>query len=177
MLASVMSASAASPKEGPGYTFCYDPKNKDELIPEISCDRLPPEEAARQRADADAYEANLKRQYDEQGALTVPITKPDLTLLCSGPYDYDTTAQIWFGANVLTWGVGPYSEVWRLGRVATNEIAFGHVFQLGQNHFYGSSGHIDRVTGDYAREVPGGGLGNAPMGTNKGQCKLAAPKF
>jgi hypothetical protein len=177
VLAPLMSASATSEKSGPGSTSCYNPKSEGLEDMFINCDRLPPEEVVRQRAESDARNADLQRRYDEQKALTVPATKPDLTLLCRGPKDYDTTVQIWFGVNVLAWGMGPNSDVWRLSKVLPNEIAFEHVFQLGQHDFYSSSGHIDRVTGDYAREIPGGGMGNAPMGTNRGDCKPAAPKF
>jgi hypothetical protein len=58
-LASVMSGSAEPQKHGLGYTICDDPKASDSLIP---CDQLPPEEAARQRAAADAYNDAPKRR-------------------------------------------------------------------------------------------------------------------
>jgi hypothetical protein len=176
MLAPVVPASAAPPERGTGYTSCFDAKSTEFVAPQIACDKLPPEEAARQRA----YTDDLNRRYaEEQKVLVPPITKPDLTLVCNGFYEsvYDATVQIWFGANVLTWGIEPYSEVWRLTKVSPNEIAFGHILQLEDGPYGLSSGHINRVTGAYDRDIPYGGMGNAPMGTNRGECKPAAPKF
>jgi hypothetical protein len=175
MLAPVVPAFAAPSERGMGYTNCYDPKSTEFIPPDIACDKLPPEELARQRA----YTDDLNRRYDEeQKVLIPPTTKPDLTLVCDGGYERerDATVQIWFGANVLTWGIGRYSEAWRLTKVLQNEIAFGHIFQL-ENGPSDASGHINRVTGTYARDVPYGGMGNAPMGTNTGVCNPAAPKF
>ena len=175
VLAPLVSASAASPEKGMGYTYCFDPHPPEPYGGVmIACDKLPPEELARQRASTD----DLNRRYDEeQKVLVPPTTKPDLTLVCNGfSTDYNATVQIWFGANVLTWGIGRYSEAWRLTKVLQNEIAFGHIFQL-ENGPSDASGHINRVTGTYARDVPYGGMGNAPMGTNRGDCKPAAPKF
>lgn len=175
MLAPIVPVFAASPERGAGYTYCWDTKSTEDFAPPVACDRLPPEEVARQRARTD----DLNRRYDEQQKVLVPpTTKPDLTLVCNGFYErYDATVQIWFGANVLTWGIGPYSEVWRLTKVSPNEIAFGHIIQLEDGPYDLASGHINRVTGAYDRDIPHGGMGDAPMGTNRGDCKLAAPKF
>ena len=64
-----------------GYTYCFDDKSTDFVAPPIACDKLPPEEVARQRANTD----DLNRRYDEQQKVLVPpTTKPDLTLVCNG---------------------------------------------------------------------------------------------
>jgi hypothetical protein len=146
-----------------GYTYCF--RDTSEFIPvQIECDKLPPEEVARQRADTDARYAVLNRLYDEQEALSVPATKADLTLLC----DY-STVQIWFRAGLLTWGMGANRAVWRLDRVSPTEITFSHVWPSysGDGLFSQSNGYIDRVTGSYGRNFE----------SEKGDCKPAEPKF
>ena len=80
-------------------------------------------------------------------------------------------------ARFLTWGIGPEQEVWRLTKVSPNEIAFGHIIQLEDGPYDLARGHINRVTGAYDRDIPRGGMGDTPMGTNRGDCKPAAPKF
>jgi hypothetical protein len=176
VLAPLVSASAASPEKGMGYTYCFDPHPPEPYGGVmIACDKLPPEELARQRA----YTDDVNRRYDEQQKVLIPpTTKPDLTLVCNGfSTDYNATVQIWFGANVMTWGIGPNSEVWRLTKVSPSEIAFTHIILLEDGPYDLARGQINRVTGAYDRDIPRGGMGDTPMGTNRGDCKPAAPKF
>jgi hypothetical protein len=148
---------------------------------EIKCGQLPPEEVARQRAETDASYAALEGRYKEQGPLTVPTTKADLTLLCEArpPHSRTTTSstvQVWFGASVLAWGTGQDRDVWRLDRVSPAEITFNQVSldwpswppAPGEKpDLTEARGHIDRVTGDYSRSSYG----------EVGECKSAEPKF
>jgi hypothetical protein len=122
-----------------------------------------PEDVAKQRTAQAAHEADLRRRYDEQQALTVPATKADLTLLCAGD-----TVQIWFQASLLAWGIGERREVWRLDRVTPTEITWKRVLQGSwTGRFFDATGYINRVTGQFS------------LGTDvpAGQCGPVQPKF
>jgi hypothetical protein len=133
-----------------------------------------PEQVARARAHMAAYEAELERRYREQQSLTVPTIKPDLTLVCGNSNSdmFDDAVNIWFGAGLLTWGVGEPREVWRLDRVSAAEITFKRVTAYQPGGFFDAKGHIDRVTGQFARDIARGG-----QHTVSGECRPAATKF
>jgi hypothetical protein len=175
-LASVLAPAPAVSDYVSPDTICFKPPpSESETTP---CDRLPPEEAARQRAKTDASYAAAKRRYDEQEALPVPTTKADLTLNCS-TLGGDWTVQVWFGAVLLTWGAGEHRQIWRLDRVSTAEITFKRVleewphwepFKPVKPSFFDADGHIDRVTGTYSRWIDA-------AHTEPGHCEPAAAKF
>jgi hypothetical protein len=117
-----------------------------------------------------AQQADSRQRYNEQQALAVPVTKADLTLVCGSD-----TVNIWFGAGLLTWGVGEHRPVWRLDRVSAAEITFKRVSEYGQeDKFFDATGYIDRVTGKFSYKT---GLVSG-AGDPTGQCQPAtAPKF
>jgi hypothetical protein len=172
MLAHLTAASAEPQKHGAGYDSCYDPKHIPGDIEGlfINCNRLPPEEVARQRAETDARDEDLKRRYDEQQSLTVPTTKPDLILVCGLDQD---TVNIWFAAGILTWGMGENREVWRVGSVSPVAITFKRVSYSapGTGKLFDATGSIDRVSGQFLRD-----RGYSPY-LPGGLCKPAEAKF
>jgi hypothetical protein len=117
-----------------------------------------------------AQQADLRQGYKEQQALAVPVTKADLTLICGSD-----TVNVWFGAGLLSWGVGEHRPVWRLDRVSAAEITFKRVSEFGQEgRFFDAAGYIDRVTGKFSYETDL--VSRASDQT--GQCQpAAAPKF
>jgi hypothetical protein len=121
----------------------YDPY-RGIYCPAAGCS---PEDIAWARAQQAARQADLRRRYGEQQALTIPATKADLTLGCDG-----VTVQIWFDAGLLTWGVGADRKVWRLDKVLPAEITFKRVSEYpNEGGFFDAVGTIDRVSGGFSR--------------------------